>query len=377
MWAGTEPPGGPSGAELWPGEFHTAEASIDPGLNWLTHLPDVAAADSWAVLQDVVGAEFGTLGFAEGGEPFFRSRVSAVSDTTSVEKTYTTSRSIKELAAEVSTDTIRNVVGWESRAAFSDWNPQVLFEAQTYYQFNVIPGITQFVIPVPPLWIVPEAYELPHFSAEQWERDKADIVWGYVAYFPVPVGLGEVPEGEARITWSLIAPRTGLLTIENLSPRRFELRMPDGTDGTVGEPALRLYGHPVAPEPATLAERVRPGSLALYGERGYRLPESPWRQLDGPANAIAGSLLANLANPLPIIEDVPVVGDPRVQIGDTVRLRDRDRLEVVGTVVKVTRRLSDADGLADTIAVRPIAPPGFGLLDDERYRLDETLTLAP
>jgi hypothetical protein len=370
MWVGTEPPSG-----IWPGEIHIPEASIEPGLNWLTHLPDVAAADSWGVLQDVVGAEFGTLGFDEWGAPFFRSRASVASGTTSIEKTYTTSASIKELAAEVNTDTIRNVVGWESQAAFSDWNPQVAFEAETYYQFNVIPGITDFVIPVPPLVIVPEGYEVPQLTPEQWEAFKDEIVWGYVAFFPT--GQGLVPDAEVNIYWSLIAPRTGLLTIENLSPRRFELRLPNDTENNPGEPALRLYGHPVTPEPKTLAERFRPGSMDVYGERGYRLPESPWRQLDSASSTVAASLLANLANPLPIIEDVPVVGDPRVQIGDTVRLRDRDRIEVVGTVVKVTRRLSKSDGLADTIAVRPIAPPGVSLLDSANYLLDDNFILSP
>lgn len=372
IWWG-EPP--PFDGSPWPGEIHTSQASIDRGLNELTHLPDIAAQDSWTVLQDVTAAEFGIIGFDEWGQPFFRNRASVVSDTTSIEKIYTTDKSIKELAAEVSTDTVRNVIGWEAEAAYTSiGTTTVAFEAETYDQFNVIPGVTQFEIPIPPMMVVPEEYEVPQLTPEQWETFKDQIVWGYVAYFPT--GQGLVPSSEVNIYWSLIAPRTGLLTIENLSPRRFELRLPDTDQNEPGEPALRLYGSPIVAQPKTLGERVRPGSVQVYGERGYRLPESPWRQLDGPSSAVAGSLLANLAYPLPVIEDVSAIGDPRVQLGDTVLLRDRDKLTVPATVVKSSRRL-DESGLVDVVAVRPLAPPGFGLLDDpDLGRLDDTLTLA-
>lgn len=369
VWSAPLPPSG-----AWPGQNHTSEADLDPGLNELTYLPEVTAEDSWEVLQDVVNAEFGVLGFDEWGRFFFRARDSTAADVGTVERTFHTSASIKELASEVNSDTIRNAIGWSSQNGFVAADNEIIYESEDRAEFHTIGGVTLFDIPIPPLTLIPLTAEVPHLTAAQWEAFDETIVWGYAASFNVD--NAEVPndQGLIRVEWDLIGPRLGRLTVYNNTRQRVNFALP----GSDGEARLRLYGTPIALEPEVVGERVRPGSIALHGERGFKLPASPWRQLAAPQNAVAGSLLGQLATPIPVIEDVPVIGDPRLQIGDTVRLVDRDRLQVRATVVKINRGYGATDGLADTISVRPLAPPGYGVLDDDRLgRLDDTLILAP
>ena len=49
-----------------------------------------------------------------------------------------------------------------------------------------------------------------------------------------------------------------------------------------------------------------------------------WVQARGVASTIAYSILADTKAPAPVITDLGIVADPRLQLGDRIRIVDRD-----------------------------------------------------
>ena len=370
-------PTAPIGA--WPYANHEPGADLDPGLNEVTALPTVVAADSWEVLQEITASEYGLFGFDESGRPYFRNRATLADISGEVVRELRTTASIKELASEVNSDTVRNSIVWRAKPSWMSSILDTVVEAEEQREYQVIPGVTVFEIPVPPDVVISDGVnQVPHWDAEFWDDHKDQIIHGFCAQRNAG-GADVAPFQDPplmELWWELAAPRMGRLTVINRAGERVNLAQ--ATDGTDGEPALKLGGNRVVEGVESVGEVSRPGSIAIYGQRGYEMSASPWRQLIGPQARVAGSLVAALANPVPVIEDVPVVGDPRLRIGDVVRLTDRDELSVRATLVRTVHGASSSDGLYSTVSVRPLAPPGLGVLDDDRRgRLDDSMVLAP
>lgn len=358
---------------------HESQADLDPGLNEVTALPRVTAADSWELLQEITAAEFGLFGFAEDGRPFFTSRDTLADRTGQVVRELRTTASIKELASEANADTIRNSIAWRARPSWSSPVLETVVEAEEQREFQVVPGVTVFDIELPADVLLADGVnQVPHWDAEFWADSKDQIVHGFAAQRNA--GGADVDAYAdpplMELWWELAGPRLGRLTVVNNAGERVNLAA--AGDGRDGEPALKLGGQRIVDGVESVGEMRRPGSIAIYGERGYEMAESDWRQLRAPQARVAGSLLASLANPVPVIEDVPIVGDPRLRIGDLVRLTDRDQLTLRATVARTKQGASRSDGLHTTLSVRPLASPGLGVLDDDTHgRLDDTMILAP
>jgi hypothetical protein len=88
--------------------------------------------------------------------------------------------------------------------------------------------------------------------------------------------------------------------------------------------------------------------------RVLALPDNPYRQRPDTADTVAALLLNDLADPLSVLEDIPVTGDPRTQLADVVALHDPDGLggAIQGSVIGIRRSLAGNNGLADVLAIR-------------------------
>lgn len=356
----------PQGA--WPGETELNQANLDPGLNLLTHLPDVVGADSWAVIQEAARAEYGLVGFDEGGRFFFRNR-NRVTTPATVEKEISADLSLIDLSTQVDADAVRNVVSTETSAGYLDFN-NVIFESQSGSQFDCLPGVRTFDIALPFSAIGTNVQELPQILSANWNDQQ---LWGYVAVDADNPAV-EIPLSEdLTVRHTMTGDRQGRLTVRNNTI--FKVRFAT----TSGQPALRVQGWLLERTPAAVEFNGSQGSVDTYGLRSLSIPASPYRQLLAPLRPVALGLLAQLSNPVPVIDQVPVNGDPRVQLGDTVRLVDpTGNGSLRATVVKINRTISDGK-LSDSLTVRPIGAPGLFLLDDpELGVLDSTVTvLAP
>jgi hypothetical protein len=97
-----------------------------------------------------------------------------------------------------------------------------------------------------------------------------------------------------------------------------------------------------------------PGSAGRWGRRGLSLPTNPYLQTPDQMHVVAQSLLTDLADPVPVLADIPVTGDPRTQLGDQITVHDPDSIagHITGTVIGIHRTLSTSDGLADSLTLR-------------------------
>lgn len=356
---------GEAGTPTWVGETHTATASIDVGLGYLLHLPDVVEQESLQVLTDVVGAEFGLVGFDEDGNASFTAHASST-DPTTVDKTVTADRALLDLASEVNMDAVRNVVSAETVMGTMRW-PVTVLDAQDEAQFDAGVGVTHFDVPLEWGRVGTTTQTIPRVASASW----ADTVTGGFVSVQAASPTTEITSG-VSVTAAMTDDRMIRITIRNFSswPVRFAT--------TSGSPALRVPGWGIVLDPARI-DRVRSqGSIDLYGERSYKIDASPWRQYWPPLQTIAGGLLATLSNPMPVLRNVPIVGDPLIGIGHVIRFEDEQGQGSFRAYTVGVRQQVERGALRTELTARPIGPPGLGLLDDtELGILDSTLVLAP
>lgn len=92
--------------------------------------------------------------------------------------------------------------------------------------------------------------------------------------------------------------------------------------------------------------------------------DSVWRQKQTSAEIIAQLLLADLAFPRPVLTNVKIAGDPRLELGDLVQIVDRDGLGVSGNyrIVEISPAYSPGEGFTQIISAR-FAGCGVGTWD--------------
>jgi hypothetical protein len=94
-------------------------------------------------------------------------------------------------------------------------------------------------------------------------------------------------------------------------------------------------------------------SITNYGEQLLELDESDFRQDSDDLQRIADDLAADLADPGPALSDVPLVGDPRFQLGDRISIQDIAGLAFTADFHLSRCDLSFADGkLSGTVSLR-------------------------
>lgn len=392
-WVGYDQPpaSGP-----WPGEVHESQAVVARGNNELRYLPDVTNADSWELLKEAVAAEFGVHTFDEFGRYSFRPRTDERDPI--VDVTFDVDANLSDFGYSTSTDSVRNIVGITTGAKYHSGEFQTVVKADDVEQF-IVPGRTTrvFELPWPYGAAGHQSGTLPYHKNEGettlWPEWGSDVAHGFTFSYETTSGNGRWWNGDSRnhsivVRWSQIDARTVQIRVINSGATRVRLATPANPDGSgSGEPAFRIGGWPLVDEPDHV-EQIRATDAqiaAQLGERVLSLDKTDWRQHPPALRPVAGALLRALATEVAVLEDLPVVGDPRVQVGDVAAVRFRDQLApIVGTVV-TTKPVAHADGITGTVSVRPLpapelAPDGWSFFVDVSHHqsrgLAEPIDLA-
>ncbi|MFT7836914.1 hypothetical protein Q5530_12260 [Saccharothrix sp. BKS2] len=128
--------------------------------------------------------------------------------------------------------------------------------------------------------------------------------------------------------------------------------------------------------------RVNTTSRTLYGAQVYQVAATPWIQSSTTAGAIADHLLAVGALPLPILGDVEILPDPRIQLGDLVRVVDHigATLSTPAWVVGIRTNGDDTGRVRQILTLRATttagAPTDTGLFPDPPIDPDAQNVLA-
>src|SRR5690606_28179559 len=77
--------------------------------------------------------------------------------------------------------------------------------------------------------------------------------------------------------------------------------------------------------------------------------------------------------PIPTTDAITIAGDPRLQMGDTIEIKDPEgmgetlRVQILG----ISRTFSRDGGLEDVLTVELVRPSGVGIWDSEQYGISD------
>lgn len=357
---------------------HESQADIARGINEVLALPDVAGADSWETLRDAVSAEFGVHGFDEYGRYSFRTRTDVRSDEVDVD--LDVDANLLGVSYAEDADAARNVVGFKTTARYHTQDLRAVVKAKDINEFICQPGTTTFETDWPygaagyQAGILPYKYqegaETAPTDSNYFGKWDGDVVHGWT-YSSIGASGGWTILDNTRsvvVRYQQVSARRVQIVVNNPGPGPVRLATAaDADDEESGEPALRIGGWPLEEEFEHVEEVRDEDAIARdKHERGLDLAENEWRQDGTQVRPLAQAILGALVDGPVVLEDLPVVGDPRVQCGDVARCWFRDADDpLLGAVVKVKDAAEDS-GYDMDVSVRllpgqsgQLAPAGW------------------
>lgn len=276
----------------------TAGAVVDRSVQRLDGIVPGDPADAWELLADLAKAELASSFFSEEGVYQFRTaaRLDSAQGQT-VQQTITSDTDIMDVAYSLAIDQVRNVVtASASNVAVSPGTE--LYNADTKIW---LPAKKSLTLQVP--------VDAAVISVDDIEYE-ARIA---------SAGGGSNLASKVTISVDLVDASTLALTFANSN------NLPLWLVNSSGDPFLIVSGVTLSSsDSAAKYTFTDEPSVAEYGEQPLDLPSNPWRQRDVDAAGIAQRVATELARPRPTITGLQVVGDPRRERGDRVRLRARE-----------------------------------------------------
>lgn len=345
VWrANTVPTSGP-----WPCEEHESQADIGVGLNWLTFLPDEVNADAWELLAKVVNSEYGVIGYTELGRFYFKPRTVVPTSGTPV-KTIAADLNLLDLGISTSIDSVRNYVTTRCQPGYASRTAEAYVGTEQDGWYWRPTGVSYLEFPI-------EAHILP-------------IKGPMTAVDPYTFG-----QNQGLNIYGVVRPNGDLVAgvacyVEQVNARLVRVRVTNNSGGPVylqgytlsnnfyyPATGLKLHGYKLEKDPERSTWAWIQSSRDTYGTRTLPLELTDWRQRTDALSPVCVSLVQELYKPVPILTDIPVVGDPRLQLLDVVQVRDPRNLarQITGRVLKINRRATKDEGIRDSLAIRPFA----------------------
>lgn len=300
------------------------------------------SGDVWAMLSGLAEAEFAAVYFDADGYPHYRTRYSDLTPVgQTVQRQLTTLNALTDVDYQSGVDQLANQI----QATFSPiavtinavaWQPSspLLVPARSCVTvYATIPGL-----------------QLPTATAS--------IV--FIGATQNPDGTG-FNTGGANMTYSGFVVGSQLaITICNGNGS--DVYMVD----TSGNPGIQFKTSWVTSGTTTLGTIWQDNeSVRRHGPQPLLNGVSPskWRQRQDSADRLARILLADIAEPKPVLTNVKIVGDPRLQLGDLVQFVDPDGLGFNGNyrLVGISPNFSTTDGFTQSLVARSNAgATGYG-----------------
>jgi hypothetical protein len=316
---------------IW--ENFTPTAFIDKSENVMDGTVAVdTGSDLWTLVSQLAEAEFAAVYFDADGFPHYRTRYSDVTDVgiTSV-RTLTSLNALKDVDYESGIDQLTNQVQ-------ANYTPITV----------VLDGVA---------WKPTQAQRVPANSSV------TIIVTMPGVQLPTAtssVNLGNAntaPDGsgtDVLAGYSMSTQFSGVqLTITLQNTNTFDIYMVDPTGQTTTfvrtswmTSGTTFYG-------TTWRDDE---SIRRHGEQPLTngLQPSRWRQRQDASDNIAIILLSDLAEPRPVLTNVRIVGDPRLQLGDVVTLVDPDGLNLNDSyrLVGISPEYGPTNGFTQSLVAR-------------------------
>lgn len=287
-------------------------------------------ADAWAIVSSIADAEYAAVYFDGQGRPHFRnSRSDASATGQTIQRIITARQSLKDLQYESGVQQIVNLVS-------VGYAPMLLVVNQQ-------------------VWSAGGAIKVPAASTLTitiQTNGLAVSTPGFLAAIP-----GNSSPSGSGINVTNILPSAGLggyfsFEIEFENPNAFDVWLVDTTGSFDDVFLTATYWTPAAtPSPVVLQNRT---SQRKYGFQPLNVSANPWIQNDVSAGSVAQLLVSSLGAPRPTIKQMPIIGDPRIELGDLDTIQDQNGQGVNGQY-RITGLQHNGDpgsGFSQQITVR-------------------------
>ena len=349
----------------------TPNATLSQGLNLLSHLPNIVDEPSWGVLKELVHAEFGILFADENNHVHFLNREDARQAKDTIDREIGPNQ-LKDVAVSDASDAIVNCIAVSSTLGMYK-NTVRAWEATHNDTLTFQPGSTTVTV-TDVENVMSYFVNVPYWNSSEWDRGD-NPVYGF---YPVHASTGAVAPN-VTVSVTQLSQRSFSYTVSNGNAYAVRLADRANTDPNYpGTPRLRTGGTGIVYWPTKKNLVLNQDSIDIHGRRLWEIPNTRWAQsYSGQAN-IANSLLSELGSPLPVLEQVSIVGDPRIQLTDAIPIRDPDGLGdyILGQVTGIRQTLG-GNGLSAELTMRLLTPPGQGQWDSATYGIwDDTFIWA-
>ncbi|MEU6267700.1 hypothetical protein [Saccharopolyspora shandongensis] len=331
--------------------------------------------EAWELAKDVAAAEFGAVFFDESGKFHFWNYDDIEAKRAMVVREFTAD-DVDGLSLTYTTDSVRNVWDVTTQSA-----RMVAGHAYDFARDGVpltrnaagelIPA--DFTVPYPQRR---EFFFYPASNVQNVKPERLDnpnmgagtpIDW-WDTY--VPVHAAQWYSGASFVDWTDI---TSEQKFDQRDRIRFTVYNGDSSSGLGfvdpnGAAKFRIEGAIVEEDEPRAWRVTDKASADRFGARSIQL-DGKWLQDEFQTSAMLDKMVARAATPIPTTDAITVPGDPRIQLGDTIIVRDPNgagpetKLQILG----IRRSLTATDGLTDTYQVEVILPPREGIWDSGAF----------
>jgi hypothetical protein len=336
---------------------------LDHSLNRLSFLPKRWGSLAWDVITEVAAAEFGAVFWDESGYFHFWNQDTILAKKDTFVRSFTLD-DVSGLEITSSTDSIRNIYSVTVKKArvqttrvFETKGPDELYlppsqwtEYQVWVDNIVTPNSGQ-----PPTYYPDNTSTLP-----VWDDS---------------VNFGVLAQRLIAGVWTQFVPASPWIGfMYRLSDGSTFARLWNGFSDPVrfadpnSGPAFRWNGSFLTEfddQVFTLKDQT---SVTRWGPQGLPL-QSDWYQEFFDYGSFFSKMLARTTKSIPTTQNIEVTGDPRIQLGDAVKILDPKglgesmQLQVLG----INRTLSKDNGLIDSYTVELTESPRVGIWDSAQY----------
>lgn len=340
-------------------------AVVDRGLNKLSFLPKRRGALAWDVITEVAAAEFGAVFWDESGVFHFWNQDTVSSKKDTVVRSFTLNE-VSGLEITTSLDSVRNM--FSITAKKSRVQSTIVYATTGPDELILPPGqFTDLRVWIDNI-VTPNSGQPTNYRDESINNPSTPV-WND------DVRFGVAPQYWTGSAWAnanfggswrgnMYRARDGACIVHLWNGAQDPIRFAVGE----GSPAFRWDGSQLTAFDDQVFSLVDEESMAKWGSQGLELG-GDWYQEFYAAGTFLSNLLSRTSQPIPTTQAITIAGDPRLQLGDGIRVIDSDgmgedmRMQILG----IRRTFSRTAGLVDDLSVEMTQPPQIGLWDSAQY----------
>lgn len=354
----------------WKPRAASYASALDRGLNRISYMPINGKPEAWDTIKSIAAAELGAVFWDEEGRFLFWN-FDTIQDKRNTIVREITLDDLTSLDITSTIDSVRNIYAMDQIKARAVWNNA--YVSQDVDEFYVPPHERRFFTLYVDDIVSPEPGFLTRYKttgADPVPTWTDAVQHGYVFQWWNGSSWNEAVTGNTSgLDIDCYYDTDGSVVVNIWNGWSEPIRLASGS-GDDGGPKFHMKGtHAIRYDNQTVTTQDD-ASITKYGPQVLSL-SGEWYQDTSNFNDVLNKYLAKTVAPSPTTDSITIVGDPRLQLGDAISVRDLagfgERFDV--QVYGIRRTFSVDSGLTDTLSVEML--PAGGRWDDPIYGIWE------